>query len=90
MVSSGAPGEEQGERQEEARAEQLVGLVGYPVEHSLSPAMQNAAFASLSLPYRYVLLPATPGEFAAEVGRCVSEGFAGWNVTVPHKERMVS
>ena len=85
-MSSLAPGEEQ----EVERATQLVGLFGYPVEHSLSPAMQNAAFASTGLPYRYVLLPATPGEFEAGVGRCVSEGFAGWNVTVPHKERMVS
>jgi shikimate dehydrogenase len=86
VLSNGAPGEEQ----EVEQTEQLVGLFGYPVEHSLSPAMQNAAFASAGLAYRYVLLPATPGEFEAEVGRCVSEGFAGWNVTVPHKERMVS
>ena len=85
-MSSPAPGEPR----ETAEATQLVGLFGYPVEHSLSPAMQNAAFASAGLPYRYVLLPAAPGAFESEVGRCVSEGFAGWNVTVPHKERMVS
>ncbi|HEY0070641.1 MAG TPA: shikimate dehydrogenase [Chloroflexia bacterium] len=68
----------------------LVGLFGYPVEHSLSPAMQNAAFAAAGLPYRYMLLPVAPHEFEGEVGRCKAEGFAGWNVTVPHKERMVS
>ncbi len=68
----------------------LVGLFGYPVEHSLSPAMQNAAFAAAGLSYRYVLVPATPGEFETQVEQCVEQGFAGWNVTVPHKERMVS
>ncbi|MEA2575399.1 MAG: shikimate dehydrogenase [Chloroflexia bacterium] len=78
------------ERQEVEQAARLVGLFGYPVEHSLSPTMQNAAFAAAGLPYRYVLLPATPGEFEAQVGQCMEQGFAGWNVTVPHKERMVS
>ena len=84
-VSSLAPEEQQDAEQ----TAHLVGLFGYPVEHSLSPAMQNAAFAAAGLPYRYVLLPVTPGEFESQVEQCVERGFAGWNVTVPHKERMV-
>jgi shikimate dehydrogenase len=68
----------------------LVGLLGYPVEHSLSPAMQNAAFAHYGLDLRYVLLPVPPERFGEQVRRCAEEGYAGWNVTVPHKERMVT
>src|SRR5438270_996174 len=67
----------------------LIGLLGYPVEHSLSPAMQNAAFAAMGLPLRYVLLPVSPDEFATCVQKSMQEGFLGWNVTVPHKERML-
>lgn len=78
------------EQQKVEQDARLVGLFGYPVEHSLSPAMQNAAFAAAHLPYRYVLLPTAPGEFEAQVRQCAADGFAGWNVTVPHKERMVS
>ncbi|HST03626.1 MAG TPA: shikimate dehydrogenase [Chloroflexia bacterium] len=65
-----------------------VGLIGYPVEHSLSPAMHNAAFTHLGLEYRYVLLPTPPSELERRVRECVERGFAGWNVTVPHKEGM--
>lgn len=67
-----------------------VGLLGYPVEHSLSPAMHNAAFRAAGLPWHYSLCPAAPEEFDAIVSQCVREGYAGWNVTVPHKERMVA
>ena len=68
----------------------LVALLGYPVEHSLSPAMHNAAFAHYGLDLRYVLLPVPPERFDEQVRLCVAEGYAGWNVTVPHKERMVA
>ncbi|MEP6774228.1 MAG: shikimate dehydrogenase [Chloroflexota bacterium] len=71
-------------------ATRTVGLIGYPVEHSLSPAMHNAAFAELGLWYRYVLLPTPTGELERRVGEYVKAGIAGWNVTVPHKEGMVS
>ena len=70
--------------------EATIGLIGYPVEHSLSPAMHNAAFTQLGLWYRYVLLPTPPGELERCVGEYVKAGIAGWNVTVPHKEGMVS
>ncbi len=74
---------------EVTQATKLVGLIGYPVEHSLSPAMHNAAFAECELDYRYLLLPAAPEEFRSVVEWCIEQGFAGWNVTVPHKERMI-
>ncbi|MEO5952802.1 MAG: shikimate dehydrogenase [Chloroflexia bacterium] len=66
-----------------------VGLIGYPVEHSLSPAMQNAAFAALGMEGCYSLLPTRPEDFSAQIERCVREGYTGWNITVPHKERML-
>ena len=66
-----------------------VGLIGHPVEHSVSPAMQNAAFEQLGLPYRYILLPTAPDQLGERVLHCVDEGFAGWNVTVPHKASVV-
>jgi shikimate dehydrogenase len=63
----------------------LVGLIGWPVEHSLSPAMQNAAFDALGLDWAYVPLPTTPESLAAAVAGLGALGFAGANVTAPHK-----
>jgi shikimate dehydrogenase len=66
-------------------ATRLVGVIGWPVEHSLSPRMQNAAFAALRLDWVYVPL-ATPRERVDEAIRgLVALGFAGANVTAPHK-----
>jgi shikimate dehydrogenase len=69
---------------------QLVGLIGWPVEHSLSPAMHNAAFDALRLNWRYVPLPVPPGQVEAAVKGLAALGFRGANVTVPHKETMMS
>jgi len=63
-----------------------AGLLGWPVAHSVSPAMQNAAFRALGLPWRYELLPVPPDELAAAVDGLEGRGFQGANVTVPHKE----
>ena len=64
----------------------LVGLLGWPVEHSLSPAMHNAAFESLGLNWRYVPLAVRPGQVEAAVRGLGALGFLGANVTVPHKQ----
>jgi len=62
-----------------------VGLIGYPVEHSLSPVFQQAAFDTLGIPARYELWP-TPVEALEERFRWLrSPGVLGANVTVPHK-----
>lgn len=63
----------------------LVGLLGWPVEHSLSPLMQNAAFAELGLDWAYVPLPTPPGRLDDALRGLVALGFAGANVTAPHK-----
>jgi shikimate dehydrogenase len=68
---------------------QLVGLIGWPVEHSMSPAMHNAAFESLGLNWRYVPLPVEPGQVEAALRGLAALGFHGANVTVPHKEAVM-
>lgn len=71
---------------------QIVGLIGWPVGHSVSPKMHNAAFAALNLPWCYIPLP-VPVEPAARIGEAVlglrALGLAGANVTVPHKQAVM-
>src|SRR5690606_12379624 len=70
----------------------VVGLIGWPVGHSVSPAMHNAAFAALGLNWCYVPLPV-----ATEPSTCIGDavaglvalGMAGANVTVPHKQTVM-
>ena len=62
-----------------------MGLLGHPVAHSLSPRMQNAAFAARGLDFAYVALDVPPAQLEAAVRGLVALGFAGANVTAPHK-----
>jgi shikimate dehydrogenase len=63
----------------------LAGVLGYPVGHSRSPAMMNAAFAELGLDWRYVRLPVPGDLFPGVVAALAASGFRGANVTIPHK-----
>jgi shikimate dehydrogenase len=64
-----------------------LGVTGWPVAHSRSPAMQNAALAAAALSdWRYVALPLPPDVFAETVRALPAAGFRGVNVTIPHKE----
>ena len=67
----------------------LVGLLGWPVEHSLSPAMHNAAFDVLGLNWRYVPLAVPPGSECIAAGGLLPLGFRGANVTAPHKTALL-
>ncbi len=70
----------------------LVGLIGWPVSHSVSPAMHNAAFAALGLDWRYLPLPvdpALPGAVGDAVRGMRALGMRGINVTVPHKQAVL-
>jgi shikimate dehydrogenase len=70
----------------------LVGLVGWPVAGSLSPRMQNAAFAARGVDWAYVPLPVAPGNerLREAVRGLAAAGFAGANVTAPYKEAVVA
>lgn len=64
----------------------LVVLLGQPVADSLSPVMQNAAFAARGLDWAYVACDVAPERFEAAVRGFAGAGFAGANVTTPHKQ----
>jgi shikimate dehydrogenase len=70
-------------------ATRLVGLLGDPVAGSLSPRMQNAAFAARGLDWAYVPLPVAAAALGDAVRGLVAAGFAGANVTIPHKRTVV-
>ncbi len=67
----------------------LVGVIGWPVSHSRSPAMHNAAFAALGLDWVYLPLPVPPERVPEAVEGLRALGFAGANVTVPHKQAVM-
>jgi shikimate dehydrogenase len=67
----------------------ITGLFGYPVEHTLSPAMHNAAFGALGLNYCYVPFRVHPDSLAGAVQGIRAMNLAGVNVTVPHKENVI-
>ncbi len=68
----------------------LVGLIGDPVSASLSPRMQNAAFAARGLDWVYVPLPVPAARLEEAVRGLVALGFGGANVTAPHKLAVAS
>jgi shikimate dehydrogenase len=66
-------------------ATHVAGIIGWPVDHSLSPAIHNAAFAAAGLDWTYVPLPVPPRALAEALAGLVALGFRGVNVTMPHK-----
>ena len=64
----------------------VYGILGDPVAHSLSPAMQNAAFAAAGIDGVYVPFPVAADDLKAVMAGLHAAGVAGLNVTVPHKE----
>lgn len=67
----------------------LTGIIGWPVEHSLSPAMHNAAFAALGLNWAYLAFPVAPARVEEAVRGLAAAGCAGLNVTIPHKQAVM-
>ncbi|MCA1959405.1 MAG: shikimate dehydrogenase [Desulfomonile sp.] len=67
----------------------VVGVIGWPVAHSLSPSLHNAAFEALGLDWTYVPLPVAPAHLDEAITGLRGIGFRGANVTVPHKERVL-
>jgi len=66
-----------------------VALIGYPLGHTVSPAMHNAAFRHLGLDYDYVPLEVNPEDLAKALEGLRALHFAGFNVTVPFKEKVL-
>ena len=68
----------------------IVGVIGDPVEHSRSPQMHNAAFAKAGLDYVYVPFHVRPNDLAAAIAGFKAINVVGINVTLPHKQAVVS
>ncbi|MFH1352938.1 MAG: shikimate dehydrogenase [bacterium] len=64
-----------------------VGLVGWPVKHSLSPLLHNLCFAALQLPYHYGLYEIPPDKFDSKISGLKNE-LEGFNVTIPYKRKI--
>jgi shikimate dehydrogenase len=67
----------------------VAGIFGFPVSHSFSPAMHNAAYRALKINAVYVPFEVKPDELAAAVKSIRALGIIGVNVTVPHKEHII-
>ncbi len=78
MTGSALPGVPSG-------AARLAGVVGWPVDHSLSPAIHNYWIRKCGLDAAYVPLPVQPGHLETAIRALPAMGFRGCNVTVPHK-----
>lgn len=67
----------------------ITGLFGYPVEHTLSPVMHNAAFNALGIDYCYIPFLVHPNHLENAVKAIRALNIIGVNVTVPHKEKVI-
>ncbi|MBR1730295.1 MAG: shikimate dehydrogenase [Selenomonadaceae bacterium] len=62
-----------------------LGIIGYPIGHTLSPVMQTAAIKSADLDYSYIAIPVQKGKLVLAVDGLRDLDFRGWNVTIPLK-----
>lgn len=67
----------------------IFGLLGFPVKHSFSPAMHNAAFKYLKINARYGLFEKKPQELEDFLNSLARQNICGLNVTIPYKERVL-
>jgi shikimate dehydrogenase len=67
----------------------LLGVIGHPVEHSLSPVMHNAALAKLGLDYVYLPFPIAPENLERAIAGFASIGVVGFSITIPHKQAIL-
>jgi shikimate dehydrogenase len=67
----------------------LLGVIGHPVEHSLSPLMHNAALAKLGLDYVYLPFPIAPENLERAIAGFASMGVVGFSITIPHKQAIL-
>ncbi len=67
----------------------LLGVIGNPIEHSLSPVMHNAAIAHLGVDYVYLPLPVKPADLEVAVAGFAAINLQGFSVTIPHKQTII-
>ena len=67
----------------------MYGVLGYPASHSLSPAMQQAAFDQLGIRAEYRIFEVRPEELNDFLKGASARGIAGFNVTIPYKEQII-
>jgi shikimate dehydrogenase len=68
---------------------QILGVIGHPVEHSLSPVMHNGAIAKLGLDYVYLPFPIAPENLEIAIAGFAAVGVVGFSVTIPHKQAIM-
>jgi shikimate dehydrogenase len=68
----------------------FAGVIGWPLEHTLSPAIQNAAFRALGLDWVYLAWPVPPERLAGAIDGLRALSVSGVNVTMPHKEEVIA
>jgi len=66
-----------------------LGVIGWPIGHSLSPRMHGAALRALGIDGTYEAIAVPPGEVAARVPALFADGYRGLNVTIPHKQAVM-
>lgn len=67
----------------------LLGVIGHPIAHSLSPVMHNAAIAHLGLDYVYLPLPVPPDRLGQAIAGFAAIDLQGFSVTIPHKQAII-
>jgi shikimate dehydrogenase len=68
---------------------QLLGVIGYPIKHSMSPVMHNAALATLGLDFAYVPFAIAPTNLADAIKGFAAIGVQGFSITIPHKQTII-
>jgi shikimate dehydrogenase len=67
----------------------LLGVIGHPIEHSLSPVMHNAAIAQLGVDYAYLPFSIAPADLEQAIAGFTAIGLQGFNITIPHKQAII-
>ncbi|WP_196594290.1 shikimate dehydrogenase [Pectinatus sottacetonis] len=66
-----------------------IGVIGYPIQHSLSPVIQNTVLQNMDLDYAYIAMPVKKGQLGNAVTGLKALNFTGFNVTIPHKINII-
>jgi shikimate dehydrogenase len=67
----------------------ILGVIGHPIAHSLSPAMHNAAIAHLGVDFVYLAFPVKPEDLAIALSGFRAIGVRGFSITIPHKQAIL-